>query len=87
MIPIAADFYHINLSGVCCCAAVFSMGNVLFQRKFRTEVVMFLCQVERVKSYNQIISLVKLPEDVVGNFVFIQKSEHWYQKVTKNSNQ
>lgn len=63
------------------------MGNVLFQRKFRTEVVMFLCQVERVKSYNQIISLVKLPEDVVGNFVFIQKSEHWYQKVTKNSNQ
>lgn len=54
-----------------------------YSKRYRSEIILFLCRTEKIKNNNQIISLLKIPPKKYEGFVFVEKSESWYGLVLK----
>ena len=65
---------------VCIVTCLVNCFNIFYNKQHMVEISIFLCKVEPVKSFNQIISLAILDADTYRNLVFIKKSDNWYVK-------
>lgn len=59
VLPVAESFYGVREWGVGGLGVGIGGVVVAYGRKFRTDIIMFLAKVEKIKSFNQKITLIK----------------------------
>lgn len=66
MLPISNSFFSFSFALVSSAGILINTGTILYGRKFHSQIIVFMCRVEKVKSFNQIITLVKIPDELIS---------------------
>lgn len=81
MLPIFEIFFKLPFVVVGLLGLVFNAATIAYGIRFKSDIVMFMCRVEKVKSFNQYITMVKMPKALIEGYIFMKKSENWCVKV------
>jgi hypothetical protein len=84
MLPLAETTFRLPFLGVGLSGMLINLGTIGYDRIFNERIILFMCKVEKVKGFNQIVTLVSIPDLWIEQYVFRRKSENWYERVTKS---
>jgi hypothetical protein len=62
MLPLSETFFQLPFTLVCLFGIFVNIGTIVYGRRFILQVILFMCRVEKIKAFNQIISLIKIPD-------------------------